>query len=270
MMVAKIAQDRLNPKAKAEADRLLAISINPTTTTATTRDFVNAAHWADDVRGVFPNMAEFHFIDHPFSMDNTPLPADLPKQDNIVKALDDDVATLKSSGTVDTEKAQALRFVIHFVGDIHQPLHCATRVSSSLVEGDQGGNLFKISEVDSQGHVKAAKLHHYWDSGMETFPPTGAHFQPPPLGEVSTAAKDITDKFPETTLTVSTGTPFDYEKWAGESFAIAQTNVYTTLKAGKQPSASYNAAAIAIAQRRVALAGYRLAALLNAIWPESP
>src|SRR5437879_2536022 len=64
MMVAKIAQDRLNPKAKAEADRLLGISISPATTTAKTSDFVNASHWADDVRGVFPQTADFHFVDH--------------------------------------------------------------------------------------------------------------------------------------------------------------------------------------------------------------
>jgi hypothetical protein len=76
----------------------------------------------------FQQTADDHFIDYPFSQDGTALPDDLPKPENILKALQAHVQTLKSSND-DAEKAQALRFIIHFVGDIHQPLH--TRAASS-------------------------------------------------------------------------------------------------------------------------------------------
>src|SRR5579859_7000912 len=91
MIVAKIAYDRLNKNAKVEADRLLAISIDPASVTAKTGDFVNAAHWADDVRPFpdFAALADNHFIDQPFSPDGSALPEDLPKPQNVVKALDE-------------------------------------------------------------------------------------------------------------------------------------------------------------------------------------
>src|ERR1700752_3335245 len=121
MMVASIAFKRLNATAKANIKKLLAIPINPCAVTGRSPDFVNAAHWADDVR---PNLGfEFapnlHFVDFPFAADGTALP-DLPEPQNIIKALEHYGEVLKTS--IDTnERAEALRFVIHFVGDIHQP-----------------------------------------------------------------------------------------------------------------------------------------------------
>jgi len=71
MMVAQIAFDRLNPRAKAQAQMLLAIPINPAGISSKSKDFVNAAHWADDLRPVaeFDPFKELHFIDTPFSAD---------------------------------------------------------------------------------------------------------------------------------------------------------------------------------------------------------
>src|SRR5438046_2419074 len=50
MIVAYIAYKRLNPRARAKANELLAIPINPAGLSAKSKDFVNAAHWADDLR----------------------------------------------------------------------------------------------------------------------------------------------------------------------------------------------------------------------------
>ena len=132
MMTAQIAFDRLNPRAKAQARRLLAIAINPAAVTQRSRNFINAAHWADDLRPFpeFDSFKELHFIDKPFSEDGTALPT-VPPPD-IVTALEENVNILKTS-TDDNARAQALRFIIHFVGDIHQPLHCATRVSARFM-----------------------------------------------------------------------------------------------------------------------------------------
>jgi len=61
--------------------------------------------------------------------------------------------------------------------------------------------------------------------------------------------------------------PFNYDAWADESFALAQSVAYKGMKNGVMPSASYNNKALKVARQRVAWGGYRLAALLNAIWP---
>ena len=188
MMVASIAFNRLNPRAKAKANELLAIEINPATVTAKSTNFINASHWADDLRP-FPEFDHFkplHFIDHPFSTDGTPLPSGVPEPDNIVKALEDNVNILKTS-TDKNAQAQALRLIIHFVGDIHQPLHCATRVTSANPEGDRGGNSVSIMIPGATGKLQKSNLHSYWDGGIGSFPKTGPNFAPPPLSQIGPA-----------------------------------------------------------------------------------
>jgi len=268
MMVASIALKRLNPRAKAEAIALLARPINPATVTAKGKDFVNAAHWADDLRPFteFDSFKALHFIDQPFAIDGTAMPSGIPEPDNLVKALEDNVNTLKTSTDKDVQ-AQALRFIIHFVGDIHQPLHCATRVSSANPEGDRGGNLVSIMIPGSNGQLKVTNLHSYWDSGIGSFPKTGANFAPPPLKQIGPASIRAMAGNPATAPNVNLNDPLNFAAWADESFALAKSVAYEGVKNGVEPSATYNAASLRVVRKRVAWGGYRLAALLNSIWP---
>lgn len=267
MMVASIAFDRLNPRAKAQVKKLLAIPINSCDVTKKSPDFVNAAHWADDVR---PNLgfefaADLHFVDIPFVADHTPAPADLPKPQNIIKALEHYVQVLETS--IDTnEQAEALRFVIHFVGDIHQPLHCATKVDGAHHEGDEGGNLLHIM-VDG----KDVKLHSYWDGGLETFPKSGPppDFVPPDLDKIPPAVAVALQGHPDTDPLLKLNHPFSYRVWARESRALAESAAYKDIAEGQTPTPEYVTRGLEIVRKRVAFAGYRLAALLNAIWPDS-
>lgn len=270
MMVAFIAFKRLNPKARAQAKKLLAIPINPSAISKHTKDFVNASHWADDVKRLpdFEFSPDLHFIDNPFATDGTTLPTDLPKHDNIVKGLETYVNILKT-GTDQNERAEALRFIIHFVGDIHQPLHCATRVDANHPEGDRGGNDLSIETLDPAGHKKRVKLHSYWDGGIESFPKTGPNFTPPPLSQIPAAAAKATKGNPDTDPGLKLNDPFNFSAWAEESKGFAQTDVYKSITSGQEPSAAYKSASLKIARKRVAWGGYRLAALLNAIWPDS-
>jgi hypothetical protein len=263
MMVASIAFKRLTPKAKAQAIALLARPINPAAETNKSKDFVNASHWADDVKRLagFEFSGDLHFIDKPFATDSSPLPTDLPKPNNIVKALQDYVNILKTSTDKD-EQAQALRFIIHFVGDIHQPLHAATRVDSTHLEGDEGGNKVTIKVAG-----KSVKLHSYWDGGIGTFPKTRPGFVPPPLSEIPPAVAKALAGNPPSDPELKLNDPFNYDAWADESFALAQSTAYKGMKNGVTPSATYNKNALKVARQRVAWGGYRLAALLNAIWP---
>lgn len=268
MMVAQIAYDRLTPTAKTAVDQLLAVPINPQGVTKKTVDFVGASHWADDVRPLngFEFSNDLHFVDYPFSADGTDLPEDLPLPDNVVKAVTDYVDVLKSDTASDNDKAEALRFVIHFVGDMHQPLHCGTRVSAAFPEGDRGGNKFVIATRDDNGKRLRTKLHSYWDGGMGSFPRMGAHFAPPPMEEIAPAAAVATDAYPDSNADWQGDGPFDFLGWAKESENIAENFTYKGLVQKKEPTAKYKNAALKVAQKRVAWAGYRLAALLNAIY----
>jgi len=266
MMVAHIAFARLNPRARAQAKALLAIPINPAEISAKSKDFVNAAHWADDLRpfSQFDSFKELHFIDYPFATDGTALPA-LPTP-NIVTALEENVNILKTS-TDKNAQAQALRLIIHFVGDIHQPLHCATGVDETHPEGDRGGNLVSLTITDKNGQPKKTNLHSFWDGGIGAFPPTGPNFAPPPLSLIPAAAAKAMAGNPATAAGVKLDDPDNFKAWSDESFDLAKSVAYKGIKNGSKPSAAYNAAALKVANQRVAWGGYRLAALLNSIWP---
>ena len=149
MIVAYIAYGRLNADAKAQVDRLIAIKIAPAAVTGYSLDFVNAAHWPDDLRTppydkTFADSFPLHFVDFPFSTDGTSAPGSLPETSNIIAALTHYVSVLKTSVN-DNERAQALRFVIHFVGDIQQPRHCATLVTTGHPTGDMGGTCLSLN-----------------------------------------------------------------------------------------------------------------------------
>lgn len=261
MMVARIAFQRLNPRARAQANQLLAIEINPAAVSAASKDFVSASHWADDLRpfAEFDPFKPEHFIDHFFSLDGTPLPAE--PTPNIVTALEENVNILKTS-TDQNARAQALRFIIHFVGDIHQPLHCTARVDSTHPDGDQGGNLVKLNLAE-----RTTNLHSYWDGGIGSFPKTGPNFKPPPLSEIGPAVLLAVKGNPATDRAIKLNDPFNFSAWANESFQLAKDVTYKGITDGATPSAAYNAKAVKVARKRVAWGGYRLAALLNSIWP---
>ena len=275
MMVAYIAYQRLNPRAKTQVDKLLEIPIEPAEVTALRKDFVTASTWADDVRRLpgFEYSADLHFIDQPFSTDGTKLPLDLPETGNqnnprnVVEALEYYESILRSS-TNKRDQAQALRFIIHFVGDIHQPLHCATRVDITHPEGDQGGNQIMIlMPTLNAKKITRVNLHSYWDGGLNSFPKTGPNFTPPPLDEIPAAAAKAMAGNPDIAR-ARFAAPFDFAAWANESKQLAQTVAYKNITAGQEPSAAYKVASLKVVRQRVAWAGYRLAALLNAIWPK--
>src|SRR4051812_38709855 len=238
MIVAFIAHDRLNPKSKAEADRLIALNIEPTPITSKSLNFVNASNWPDDLRPVksFANTLELHFADFPFLADGTQPQGQFPAEKNILTALAAHVNTLKTS-TDDKAKAQALRFIIHFVGDIHQPLHCVGRITAAHPGGDQGGNLFEIKLMNAKGELKPAKLHSYWDGGINDFPKAGPNFAPPPLEEIPPAAARVKKAHPDTEAW-KTGAS-DFKAWAEESEKAAEDFAYKGIKENAQPLRKY-------------------------------
>jgi hypothetical protein len=267
MITAQVAFGRLNPKAKAQVTALLALPINPAAVSRKSQDFVGAAHWADDLRSIpaFKPFEPLHFIANWYSTDRTRLPA-VPTP-HIVQALRDNVRILKTSRDQNA-RAQALRLIIHFVGDIHQPLHCGDRVDRTHPTGVKGGNLITIKVSGAGGATHTTNLHSYWDGGLDTFPKGGPppEYRPPPLSQIPPAAVTATRGNADTNPALKLNDPTNFRLWANESFALAKSAAYADITNNTQVTAAYRNRGIRIVRQRAAWGGYRLAALLNSVW----
>ncbi len=156
MAVAGIAYDHLTPKTKAAVDALLMrqkdyglwISEMPAGYTDKARfAFMKAATWPDDIRKTPDDRPIWHYIDLPvIAPGYTPDPvALLPVKPNAETQIGAETTLLSSSTATDGERAIALCWVEHLVGDIHQPLHTASLYSPAFPKGDRGGNSENLS-----------------------------------------------------------------------------------------------------------------------------
>src|SRR5262249_47503449 len=94
----------------------------------------------------------WHFVDLPFTRDNTALPTiPTPNAQTQITAF----RAVLASNSPDKLKSYDLSWLLHLIGDVHQPLHSTTRVSASKPDGDDGGNGVKLTSP--------ANLHRYWD-----------------------------------------------------------------------------------------------------------
>jgi hypothetical protein len=186
----------------------------------------------------------WHFVDTPFTQDGSSLgPIPTPNAETQVAAF----RAVLSSKEPDGLKSYDLVWLLHLVGDIHQPLHAATRVSKTDPNGDNGGNNVMLCAKPCKN-----ELHAFWDD----VPGTGSS----PKAAVSFAK---TLGKPDPVL----GSNTDVATWIKESLADAQQDVYVApIGAGDGPftlTDTYRANAGRVAEERVALAGARLATVLN-------
>jgi S1/P1 Nuclease len=164
-------------------------------------------------------------------------------------------------GTTTLERAIALAWILHLVGDIHQPLHTSARVTDRPEErqGDRGGNLFILDP-----RLPALRLHGYWDGIVDRAVPRGANESN--AAYIGRLAALFMQRHPRS-ASVAELAPGQYEAWAREGFETTKASVYpVTLKRGEVPGEQYRQTAFAIAQRAIARAGYRLGELLNAMF----
>ncbi len=256
MVVAAIAQKNLTPTAKAEADRLLKVG-----STEKAYDFITAGPWADDVKT--KENGPWHYYDIYFREDGNPTSLK-PDEENALTAIDKFSKILGDKSKPDSERADALRFLIHIVGDIHQPLHAVSRVTETEPKGDRGGNGFKIEAPAAlAGESRPPKnLHSLWDSGLGLFPSERRPLSKTSLEHIEGMAKAFTEAYPPSSIPgIGDQNP---EHWVQQSFNLAKTVVYA-FPEGTAPSDDYMKHGQEVAKRQVALAGYRLAALLNRV-----
>jgi hypothetical protein len=254
MLTAQIAYSTLSPQARAEADRLIAVLA---TADPRTPHFVPAAVWMDEVRGSgLRAMDTWHYINLPINAGGlAEVPAAL--QTNVVWAIDQAAATLADPEATDFERAFTLRILLHVVGDVHQPLHCVGRFTEALPKGDRGGNLFFIQPVEEGA---PDQLHWLWDATVGLYPRIDeeSDWQQP----IAALAEQIMASHPLPVLPVwRRGIA---EEWAREGFELAHTAVYDGVAEGAPVTREYVARAWAVIPERLALAGYRLAQILEA------
>jgi hypothetical protein len=152
--VARIAARHLSPKAHARVARILAVHDSPK---AVADAMAAASTWADDVKAS-TKTGQWHYIDLALQDKPSDMDERCPNDECIVARIRLFSQQLTRKGT-DSKwtDLDALRFLIHFVGDIHQPLHAAS-------DADLGGNCEQLNPpVDS-----ARNLHALWDGGMLT------------------------------------------------------------------------------------------------------
>ena len=237
-LIAQIAYDNLTRDAKIKFNRYNRDMDNG----FMSKNFVNSSVWLDSIRGRTHAYDAMHYIDIPFSTDGTPLPP-VPTR-NAVWAVEKSTTVLSNPNATAAAQRTALRILVHVVGDIHQPLHAATRVSWQYPEGDRGGNLVVLHK-----NPVAKNLHSYWDKGAGLFVGKRRYGQ----AWIKNKAAAIEQRWPCNPSLAD----LNAMHWAHESNALAMQTVYQ-----RSIDLHYQQVAQQIVEQRIALAGCRLAAVM--------
>lgn len=245
-LVAQIAYHYLTPHTKQVLTPYLQAAAN----VYGPRSWVNIGPWLDSFRDINqPDLRLMHYINIPFSRDNTVLRA--PKPMNVVVAIENAKTVLKNPNASLVNKGFNLRVLIHLVGDIHQPLHAVTEYSRRLPRGDLGGNLFYLKR-----NPYGFNLHSYWDNGGGLLKPRKRYS----ASLINKKAHQLEQRYPCHPDSIN----LEPAAWAQESFVIAKEKAYQ-IKLKEKPSREYSTMVKQLSEQRIALAGCRLAGLLNNI-----
>lgn len=279
MAVADIAYQKLTPKTRAAVNLLLRhhkayatwLAEKPAGYGDTGRYiFERAATWPDEIRGTADSRPIWHYIDIPVAAPGYALSeADkLIVKPNAVTQIVAESGVLHSAKASDSDRATALSWVEHLVGDIHQPLHAASYFSAQFPKGDRGGNSIRLKSADLAGdpiemaaHPK--NLHALWDVILGT---SRDPAQIDSLAAQLEAPQFARSQFPQIAQHKTA------EAWAVESNTLARNVAYADGRLPMKPDgakaqatlpAGYIANARRVADRQIAVAGLRLADLLN-------
>lgn len=274
MTVAAVAWEQLTPASRRGVTQLLRLNPDyPRWThevTPSRRDqyaFVRAATWADVIKGEpgylddaeqpqgpvaeqnigYEDLNEhryWHYADVPFSPDGTALPP--VQQPNVATRIVKFRQVIADRSASADVRSYDLTWLLHLVGDIHQPLHAVSRFTQDLPQGDLGGNRIRICEPPCR-----RELHYFWDDLLGR-------------GSIVEAVM-LASQLPRPPSRLIADT--DVQHWLSDSGRIARRTVYVDPVgpgAGPYPlTKAYQIRASGIARAQVALAGGRLAALLN-------
>jgi hypothetical protein len=231
-LVARIAEAQLTPAARAQVIAILGPD----------RTLVSIASWADEIRRGRPETGPWHYIDIPIHQPHLDMARDCPKGDCVIAQITEFEKVLQDPAADPVKRREALMFVVHFVGDMHQPLHCSNN-------DDRGGNSVRVQFFD-----RTTNLHSVWDSGLLSRMPPEDQL----LAVYSRESMRKAKKWAK-------GTP---EQWAEQVHKSAQKITYGKL--AKVPAgspvpldASYEKVSDKLIREELEMAGARLAFVLN-------
>jgi hypothetical protein len=216
--------------------------------------FMRASTWPDEIRRREggDNHPRWHFINYPLRPPKFAVLPDSTPEDDIVYAIRVCEKSLSNPKTPLEERAVFLSWLIHLVGDVHQPLHCSSWFDADRPNGDKGGNEFFVKPKG-----RGISLHSFWDGLLGT---SGT-----PQNRVNYAVA-VQSEHPRKSLKEikKERTP---KEWSleGRSIAIKYAYLHGKLEGSLNREAApdlpegYAKAAKAVAERQAALAGYRLA-----------
>src|SRR6266568_5396436 len=228
------------------------------------------AWWADEIRNYSDpsTHADWHFIDYKLKPKSYPMRADLKPNDNAVVGISQLKDWLDDPHFPPPEQAKNLAFLIHFVGDIHQPLHCESLFNatfSAYPDGDKGGNRFIVNTNATA--TQNTKLHSLWD---------GLLGDGEKLTDIEARVGPLMTAHPRTDFAAQLAKT-DAKDWSLESRALAISTGYKPLPALDGTSnhpvvlpSNYAGQARNLGEKQAALAGYRLADTIKAIIAANP
>jgi nuclease S1 len=249
-VVASVAESRLTPAAKLHVRELLGND-----------DLAAISIWADEVRRDRPETFGWHFVDIPMSAAGFNEQRDCYRPDRKhPDTLQDhhncvvDRITIFSQALADrnasgSARVEALKFLVHFVGDIHQPMH--------EVGEARGGNDIRVLPLNSSDcGDRACNLHALWDFGLIAHDMHAARQRAP--SDFSASINNLIIR--NHLQSRAGGTP---EQWANESFQLAKQ---AWLNDGASVTREYYRKNTRIMEDQLGLAGLRLATMLNQLF----
>ena len=230
-IVAAIALRELTPAAREQVGHLLGEPVM----------MVHDASWADEIRDLRPETGAWHYVDIPLWAGAYDAQRDCGDGGCVVAQIGDDLRILSDRRAPGAARAEALRFLIHFVADVHQPLHAEDN-------DDKGGNQVHLRLGRSH-----ASLHKLWD--VDVVEPLG----PDPDAIAESIERDLS---PGQRKDWQSGIP---ARWANEAHAIAREHIYPPLGGARdlRLPRDYAFREAPLTRILLAKAGVRLAWLLN-------
>jgi hypothetical protein len=232
-LIVRIAESWVTPTVAAQIQATLNLG----------ESLEDLASWADEIRQSRPETANWHFVDIPLNSAGLDMSRDCPQGNCVIAKIEEFQSQWQNPALSQAKRREALLFLVHFVGDLHQPLHCENN-------NDKGGNEVPVEFLGSH-----TNLHALWDTGLfRTLP-----------GEdelLATLEQAIT---PDLAAAWGSGT---VEQWAGESFTLAQSTAYGLLPTAANGETVYlgswySLMAQPVVEEQLEKAGVRLAAILN-------
>ena len=258
MVIAEIARQNLNQGVEARVNKQFQF-LN--TWFPQTADMVSGACWADDLKSQsLEVMAGWHFINQVYNPDDVPVTTkNWPLQKiNVASAITDLDHTARRNHDNDWIHAYATANLVHFFGDIHQPLHATDRFNKAFPDGDRGGNLIHVNWGG-----KAWPLHFIWDSVCAQYDTEPAR----PLNATSYAwIQSLANQYQANfSIPDAEKKVYNSTQMAVESFDAAVAYAYdnNTIVEGQNLTQQYMDTCKKVAGYRIAAAGYRLGSELN-------